>query len=50
MLVCSGAVRELEEAGERLVRPGVAVLAKPFDLDDLSAAVERLVAPGGASG
>ncbi len=43
LVVCSGAVRELEQAGERLAQPHVAVLLKPFDIDALLATVARLL-------
>ena len=39
LIVCSAAVRELEQAGERLMRAHLQVLHKPFDIDDLLAAV-----------
>ena len=43
VLVCSGAVRELEQATERLAQPHVAVLLKPFDIDELLGTVARLL-------
>ena len=43
LVVCSGAVREIEQAGERLARPHLAVLLKPFDIDALLATVARLL-------
>ncbi len=45
VLVCSGAVREIEQAAERLAHIESAVLLKPFDIDDLLASVSRLLAP-----
>src|SRR5215207_3588069 len=43
LIICSGAVAELEAAGERLSRPCLAVVLKPFDIDDLLATVTRLL-------
>ena len=45
VLVCSGAVREIEQAAERLTHAHGAVVLKPFDIDDLLATVSRLLAP-----
>jgi CheY-like chemotaxis protein len=42
VVVCSGAVQEIERAGARLARERVAVLLKPFDIDALLAVVDRL--------
>ena len=43
VIVCSGAVREIEQAAARLERQHVAVVLKPFDIDDLLVSVERLL-------
>jgi DNA-binding response OmpR family regulator len=43
ILICSGAVRELNAARERLERQGVAVLQKPFDIDELLNCVAALL-------
>ncbi len=43
VVVCSGAIREIEQATERLAHPHVAVLLKPFDIDELLATVARLL-------
>ncbi len=46
VLVCTGDQRAVREQAAVLERPGCAVLAKPFDLDDLLATLVRLgVAP-----
>ncbi len=46
VLVCTGDDRAVREQVALLNRPGCAVLAKPFDLDDLLAMLVRLgVAP-----
>ena len=43
VIICSGAVRELEQAAARLAHPHVAILLKPFDIDELLATVARLL-------
>ena len=43
VIVCSGAVDELQGAEERLRALGCDILIKPFDIDDLIARVERAV-------
>lgn len=46
VLVCTGDERAVQDQAAVLERPGCAVLAKPFDLDDLLATLVRLgVAP-----
>ncbi len=42
VLVCTGDERAVREQATVLDRPGCAVLAKPFDLDDLLAMLVRL--------
>ena len=42
-IVCSGAVQELRTAEDRIRELGGAVLAKPFDLDDLIRMVRDLM-------
>jgi len=42
VLVCTGDERAVREQAAVLERPGCAVLAKPFDLDDLLAALIHL--------
>ncbi len=39
VLVCTGAMRVADEAGADLAGQGVAMIRKPFDIDDLFAAV-----------
>ncbi len=41
VLVCTGAVQEVEEAQERLRAAGVEVLFKPFEIEDLLARLAR---------
>ena len=43
VIVCSGAVDELQAAESRLRSLGCDILVKPFDIDDLFARVERAV-------
>jgi DNA-binding response OmpR family regulator len=45
ILFCTGAVQEVEEAGERLKQRGAQVLFKPFDIDDLLARIAALQSP-----
>jgi len=42
-IVCSGDVTDLEAHRQGLERRGCAALAKPFDIDDLLGALERLL-------
>ena len=42
VLLCTGAVQEVEERADRLQRDGVDVLFKPFDIDVLLEHVSRL--------
>jgi DNA-binding response OmpR family regulator len=42
ILLCTGAVFEVEARAEELAEAGVEVLLKPFDIDDLLARVARL--------
>ena len=42
VLLCTGAVHEVEDASLRLQRRGTEVLFKPFDIDDLFASLDRL--------
>jgi twitching motility two-component system response regulator PilH len=42
VLVCTGAVQEVDEAESWLRERGAEVLFKPFDIDDLLARIERL--------
>ena len=41
VVVCTGAVQEVREAGERLARAQVEVLFKPFEIDALLACIAR---------
>ena len=50
VIVCSAAVPEIEQAAERLERHHVAVVLKPFDIDDLLVTVERLLSLGANTG
>ena len=45
ILVCTGAVNEVEAAGERLQQGRTLVLLKPFDINDLLAQLDRLCPP-----
>lgn len=45
VLFCTGAVQEVEDAADLLLRPRTDVLAKPFDIDVLLAAIDRLSRP-----
>lgn len=45
-IVCSGAVQELRTAEARVRELGGAVLAKPFDLDDLTRMIRDLIQGG----
>ena len=47
VLVCTGAVQEVQEFAERLKRDRLEVLFKPFDIDDLLQCVGRLCCPDG---
>ncbi len=42
VLLCTGAIQEVDGAAERLLRRGTGVLLKPFDIDELLACIERL--------
>ena len=42
VLLCTGAVQEVEEQADRLKQQGVEVLLKPFDVDELLSRVSRL--------
>ena len=44
VIICSAALASLESAREKLSRLDVAVLEKPFDLEQLSAALESALA------
>jgi two-component system phosphate regulon response regulator PhoB len=48
VIVCSAAVRVLQEREAHLARYGVRALAKPFDLDDLLGTVRVMLAERGA--
>ena len=50
VIVCSGAVREIEQSAERLKQPQIGVLLKPFDIDELLDTVARLVSRPGDAG
>ncbi|MBI2760491.1 MAG: response regulator [Chloroflexi bacterium] len=43
VLLCTGAVQEIDEAANRLRRTAVTVLYKPFDIDDLLARITELL-------
>ncbi|MCC6177079.1 MAG: response regulator [Chloroflexi bacterium] len=43
VIICSGAVRELQEAEGRLRSQGCDILSKPFEIDDLLSMVKRHV-------
>lgn len=43
VLLCTGAVLDLETGGERLRRPQTMAVLKPFDIDVLLQCVERLL-------
>ncbi len=43
VVLCSGAARELEQAADRLAHPHLAVVLKPFDIDELLAVVATLL-------
>jgi DNA-binding response OmpR family regulator len=45
LLLCTGAVQEVKAAAPQLAQAGVAVVTKPFDIEDLLAAVRRLCRP-----
>ncbi len=45
VLLCTGAIQEVDEAAERLRRAGIEVLIKPFDIDDLLQLVARRLPP-----
>lgn len=42
VLLCTGAVQEVEACGDKLRRPGRDVLFKPFDITDLLDRITRL--------
>lgn len=42
VLICTGVLADCEAAPERLIRPATEVLIKPFDIDDLLGATDRL--------
>ena len=42
ILLCTGAVQDIEERADRLERDGIEVLFKPFDIDVLLERVSRL--------
>jgi len=42
VLLCTGALQEVQAQAQRLKRDGLDVLFKPFDIDDLIARVHRL--------
>ena len=42
VILCTGAVHELGAAGSRLTRPGLDVLVKPFEIEDLIDRVTRV--------
>jgi CheY-like chemotaxis protein len=42
VLLCTGVIADVEASPERLIRPGTELLLKPFDIDDLLGAAERL--------
>jgi two-component system, OmpR family, response regulator VicR len=44
LLLCTGAVREVEALGSHLREMGVAVVFKPFDIDQLLQAVQETLA------
>ena len=46
VLLCTASSHDLEVEVERLARPHTEALLKPFDIDDLQACVERLLAGG----
>ena len=41
VVLCTGAMREVEERADHLVAAGVAVVRKPFDIDELMTVVEN---------
>jgi len=43
LLLCTGAEQEVESAKDRLARKRTEVLLKPFDIDDLLSAIDRLL-------
>lgn len=45
VLLCTAVLADCEAAPERLIRPATELLIKPFDIDDLLDATERLVRP-----
>lgn len=46
ILICSGAVQDIDEHAVRLASAGVDVLLKPFDIEELLGLVRRLCARG----
>lgn len=50
VLICSGAVQEIEEHSVRLASAGVEVLLKPFDIEELLGRVHRLCARAEGAG
>lgn len=45
VLLCTGVLSDFESAPERLIRPATEVLIKPFDIDELLGATDRLAGP-----
>jgi CheY-like chemotaxis protein len=43
VIVCSGAIHDVDEAAARLAGRPVTVLSKPFDIDELFACLDRLL-------
>jgi CheY-like chemotaxis protein len=48
IVVCTAAVRQVEELESHLRTMGVEVVLKPFDIDDIYGALERALHPAGA--
>lgn len=44
IVVCTAAVKQVEELGSHLTAMGIEVVIKPFDIDDVLAAVTRALA------
>jgi CheY-like chemotaxis protein len=49
VVVCTAAVRQVEELGAHLLTMGVQVVIKPFNIDDIIAAVSRAIEHRGRS-
>lgn len=49
VLLCTGAIQEVEQQAERLHRAGLDVLFKPFDIEELLTRVARLCSRDGVS-